>query len=319
VARFVLGNRLGKAADRSSALQRALWLLEAGVFRGFLAMLRRLPVERATAIGRRIATRIGPGLPKHGKILRNLELAFPEKTPAEREELARRIWGGVGALLVEYAHLDHICLGPDGGRLETVVAGNVRAFGENGRPAIFVAAHLANWELCAAALMRHTSVTAVYTPLQNPYLDALLARCREPLGCRLLPRDESMRGLIRELAAGRSIGLVMDQRVDSGKPVPMFGIEKLTTLVPARLALRHDCDLVPLRTERLGDARYRVTIYPPITADDPDAPESEQALQMTRKINATFEDWIRKRPADWFCAKRRWPKDAVPAMKSPAL
>ena len=319
MARFVLGNRLGKAADRSSALQRTLWILEAGVFRVFLGLLRGLPVERATAIGRRLAARIGPGLPKHGKILRNLELAFPEKGPAEREELAREIWGGVGALLVEYAHLDHICLGPGGGRLETVVAGDIRAFGDNGRPAIFVGAHLANWELCAAAIMRHTTVTGVYTPLQNPYLDALLAKRRESLGCRLLPRDESMRGLIRELAAGRSIGMVMDQRVDSGKPVPMFGIDKLTTLVPARLALRYDCDLVPLRTERLGDARYRVTFYPPIVADDPHAPETEQALQMTRDINATFESWIRERPADWFCAKRRWPKDAVPAGKSAGL
>jgi KDO2-lipid IV(A) lauroyltransferase len=319
VARFVLGNRLGKAADRSSALQRALWMLEAGVFRIFLAAFRRLPVERATAVGRRFASRIGPGLPKHAKILRNLELAFPEKETAERQALARDIWGGVGALLVEYAHLDHICLGSDGGRLETVVAGDIRAFADHGRPAIFVAAHLANWELCAAAIMRYTAVTGVYTPLQNPYLDALLARSREALGCRLLPRDESMRGLIRELTAGRSIGMVMDQRVDSGAPVPMFGIDKLTTLVPARLALRYDCDLVPLRTERLGDARYRVTVYPPIVPEDPDAPESAQALQMTRAINATFETWIRERPADWFCAKRRWPKDAVPAGKSAGL
>ena len=53
MARFVLGNRLGKAADRSSTLQRILWLAEAGVFRGFLAIMRRLPVERATSIGRR--------------------------------------------------------------------------------------------------------------------------------------------------------------------------------------------------------------------------------------------------------------------------
>ncbi len=279
-----------------------------------MAVLRSLSVERATAVGRRVASRVGPGLPKHAKILRNLELAFPEKTAAEREALASEVWGGVGALLVEYAHLEDICRPGEGSRLETVIEAEIPAFSANGRPAIFVAAHLANWELCAAAISRFAPVTAVYTPLQNPYLDAVLASRRETLGCRLLARDTSMRGLVRELAAGRSIGMIMDQRVDSGIPVPMFGVDKLTTVVPARLALRFDCDLVPLRTERLGDARYRVTFCPPIRPPDTTGTEAEKALAMTREINARFEDWIRARPADWFCAKRRWPKDARPAV-----
>lgn len=291
-------------------------MVETGIFRSFMAFFRSLSVERATAVGRRVASRVGPRLPKHAKVLRNLELAFPEKSAAEREAIAVEIWGGVGALLVEYAHLEDICRPGDGSHLETVIDTEIPALGETGRPAIFVAAHLANWELCAAALSRIIPITAVYTPLQNPYLDAVLSATREALGCRLLARDTSMRGLVRELAAGRSIGMIMDQRVDSGVPVPMFGIDKLTTVVPARLALRFGCDLVPLRTERLGDARYRVTVYPPIRPSDPAAPESEQALDMTRAINARFEDWIRARPGDWFCAKRRWPKDARPAVPS---
>ncbi len=316
MTRFVLGNRFSKAAERSSALSRAVWMAESGIFRGFMAFFRRLSVEHATSVGRRVASRVGPRLPKHAKILRNLELAFPEKTPAEREAIATEIWGGVGALLVEYSHLEDICRSGDENRLETVIEGDIPAFSPNGRPAVFVAAHLANWELCAAAISRFAPVTAVYTPLQNPFLDAVLSESREALGCRLLPRDTSMRGLVRELAAGRSIGMIMDQRVDSGVPVPMFGIDKLTTVVPARLALRFGCDLVPLQTERLSDARYRVTIHGPILPADTHAPEAEQALDMTRQINARFEDWIRERPADWFCAKRRWPKDARPAVSA---
>ena len=104
----------------------------------------------------------------------------------------------------------------------------------------------------------------------------------------------------------------MDQRVDSGVPIPFFGIDKHTTLVPARLALRHGYDLVPVRTERLDGARFRVTFLPPLRPDDPGADEIEQARQVTRKINALFEEWIRERPTDWWCSKRRWPKDAHP-------
>jgi KDO2-lipid IV(A) lauroyltransferase len=121
-----------------------------------------------------------------------------------------------------------------------------------------------------------------------------------------------MRALLRELKAGRSIGMIMDQRVDSGEPIPFFGIAKYTTLVPARLALKHGFDLVPVRTERLDGARFRVTFYEPLRPDDPDADELEQARQVTAKINRAFEDWIRERPEDWWCSKRRWPKDARP-------
>jgi KDO2-lipid IV(A) lauroyltransferase len=31
-------------------------------------------------------------------------------------------------------------------------------------------------------------------------------------------------------------------------------------------------------------------------------------MQMTRKINALFESWIRERPQEWMCTKRRWSK-----------
>jgi KDO2-lipid IV(A) lauroyltransferase len=313
MARLLIGNSLKRYFDRWSFVRKTLWLLEAAVFRSFLALARLLPADRATAMGRKLLMLVGPRLDKHAKFKRNLQLAFPGKSTAEIESLAREVWGGAGALLVEYAHLEDICLGHDE-RLEIVNAGDVPAEERRHRPAIFVSAHLANWEVCAAAVSKAgIPTTAVYTPLQNPYLERMLMRCRAPLGVELVPRDASMRVLLRELREGRSIGMIMDQRVDSGVPIPFFGIDKLTTLVPARLALRHGYDLVPLRTERLEGARFRVTFYAPITPDDPAAGEIEQARQVTRKINLMFEQWIRERPSDWWCSKRRWPKDARPA------
>jgi KDO2-lipid IV(A) lauroyltransferase len=77
--------------------------------------------------------------------------------------------------------------------------------------------------------------------------------------------------------------------------------------------LRYGCELVPVRTRRLQDANFEVTLYPPVHPDDIKADEVEQARQMTLKINAMFEQWIRETPEDWFCTKRRWAKDAAPA------
>ena len=125
-----------------------------------------------------------------------------------------------------------------------------------------------------------------------------------------------MRVLMRELNKGRSIGLVMGQRVDSGTPLPFFGIPKLTTLIPARLAVRFECELVPVRAQRLEGARFKITFYPPVQPDDGTAGEVETAKQMTLKVNAMLEQWILEAPEDWICTKRRWPKDAHSALQS---
>src|SRR5690606_24481682 len=120
--------------------------------------------------------------------------------------------------------------------------------------------------------------------------------------------DEGARPLVRELAEGRSVGLVVDTRDDDGVPIPFFGHDKLTTLAPARLALRFDCELIPVRIERLGQARFRLTVEEPIRPDPALASDKEQAVHMMAEVNRLFERWIRERPEQWLCMKRAWPR-----------
>ena len=64
-----------------------------------------------------------------------------------------------------------------------------------------------------------------------------------------------------ELSHGRTIGLGSDVRLDSGEMIPMFGHDMPTNTVPARLALRFECEFVPARAERLPGGRYRITLH----------------------------------------------------------
>jgi KDO2-lipid IV(A) lauroyltransferase len=73
------------------------------------------------------------------------------------------------------------------------------------------------------------------------------------------------------------------------------------------LALRFQVPLVPVRVERLDGARFRVTVYPPMTLRDTGDRAADVLDAMTR-INALFEDWIRERPEQWLWLHRRWPK-----------
>ncbi len=182
---------------------------------------------------------------------------------------------------------------------------------------ILVAAHLSKWEIApAAGVSTGIPLKFVYSPMQNPRLDRMLRRKRESLGLDLISKKQGIRAFVRQLQGGGSIGLLADQRSDRGELVPFFGAEMLTTVVPARLALRYDCDLVPVRVERLGGAHFRVAFHEPIRPDDEGADEPQKTLQMTRQVNELFEAWIREQPAEWFCSKRKWPKTATAATQS---
>ncbi|MFM7272687.1 MAG: lysophospholipid acyltransferase family protein, partial [Gammaproteobacteria bacterium] len=189
------------------------------------------------------------------------------------------------------------------------VLGDIAAFRDNSRPALFCTMHQANWELAGAAIVGlGAPLTVVYSPPTNPMLDELLARWRSRIGAEMLARDESMRPMIRALAAGRSLGIVMDRRVDSGRAVPFCGHPKPTTLIPARLAIRFGYQLVPLRVERTGPATIRATFHEPL-AVPPGDDEVERATEMTTRLHGLFEQWVRERPGDWFPSKRLWPKE----------
>ncbi|MGB7931729.1 MAG: lauroyl acyltransferase [Gammaproteobacteria bacterium] len=311
MARLILGNSFNKAVKRLPLLQHLLWAVEAGAFGILLGISRLLPPEQASALGRRILRAIGPRLDKTRIFRRNLSLAFPEKSTGDIEALIREIWGNLGAVLAEYPHLSTYAVAGEPERLEIVINCDSPVFNNTGKAAVFVSAHLANWEIpLASAIRLGIPVSVLYTPLQNPWLDRMLYRARTRMGISLLPRDGGIRTLLRELGSGKSIGLLVDQRVDSGEPVPFFGLEMNTSTTPARLALRYHCDLIPIRVQRLGDAHFRVSFEPPITPDADITDEHRKILDMTRQLNELFEIWIREQPREWLCSKRRWAKDA---------
>ena len=104
----------------------------------------------------------------------------------------------------------------------------------------------------------------------------------------------------------------MDNRLDTGEPIPFFGVPAATNTTAARLALKAGAALVPIRAERLAPGKFRVRVYAPIAAPESDASSQAQAVAMTQRINEHFEDWIRETPEQWMCLKRRWPKPGKP-------
>lgn len=288
------------------------WLIDVGqrleaLFMGGLWWFAaRLSPSQASALGRILFNHLGPRTRKHRWVLGNLRVAFPQRPIAEIRTLGREVWANFGAWLLEYPHLPTIAL--DG--LEIVHPDGDPSWMKQGGPWIFVGAHLANVELTGlAGKALGITADAVYSPLANPHMDAKLRGFREIHENRLIPKQNALRSLMRSLKAGRSVGLVVDVRTDDGLLCPFFGIPAPTTHGPAWLALKLHLPIVPMAVERVGDARFRMHFYPPLSP--PKIRDEAQALEaLTTAMNQAIARTIAAHPGQWWCGKRRWPRSA---------
>ena len=184
---------------------------------------------------------------------------------------------------------------------------------------MYIGVHQANWEILSAlGAPLGEPLTIVVSPLSNPFVHQLVRKARPDAWVEQAERDQATRSLVRCLQSGRSVGLLADQRYEGGELVPFFGLDAKTAVGPARLAIKFGCDLVPTRVERIGPVRFRITTFAAIRPDPAIAGDQEQAIDMMSRVNRHFEAWIKEKPSEWMCMKRRWPKTAYKRRTRPS-
>lgn len=307
---YVLPKRMMRAMPALGGLARAL---EGALVRGYFGLMERLSLASANRVAYALFGTVAMLTARRMKMVGNLAVAFPDKQAPELKRLARACFGNFGVAFAELAHARRIW-SERRDRLEWIVDPEILAVRGSGKPAVFVTGHIGAWQLGNfVAAHFDVPITIIFAPESNPAVDDVVASLRDRLPVTPVPRDNVMRQLIGELTKGNSIGMAGDTRLDEGESIPFFGVDALTNTVPARLALRHRCELVAVNTERLPGQRFRITLKGPIRPDDTEADAAEQARQMTAKLNALFEEWVTATPDQWACLARRWPKDVTRA------
>jgi KDO2-lipid IV(A) lauroyltransferase len=315
VAQFILGNAIGKTAEKHKSLQQLLWRIDFAVVWLLIKMFGLLPIDTASKLGRHLGQLIGPRLKRKHELYReNLSRAFPEMSAQEIDTLIKNSWGAAGRVLAEYPHFEAIFNSKDRQRIHLQLSDQFTNPNDSLRPVVFVTAHHCNWEMAPSALNRLNIPTAnLYSPPTNPLLNTLLYESRRKMNCELVDKNNPARAMIKFLKKGRSVGIVIDRRVDGGPAVPFFGLPKPTSMLPAKLALKFGIDLIPVRVQRLQGAEFKVSLLAPVTPDQDSAgaTEDELALDMMTQVHQHFQQWICEEPEEWFCPKRIWPKTAA--------
>lgn len=268
------------------------------------ALFSALPVETSSALSGKLWRIFAPFQRRHQRALVHLERAFPEKTGAECENIARDMWENLGRIFAEAFHLPEF-LASDRIFIEDEAfwAGKVSP----SKGAVFCAPHQGNWEFAAIGLLRlHLKPTGLYQKITNPYVDRHVRAMRQafyPGG--LLPKQTSTaRELMRYARAGGTIAFLADLRERTGVKVPFFGQPAPSTPFPALVARTLDIPLYAARIVREPGVRFRLSmqrVEVPRTND-----RDADVLIATSNLHAIFERTIREKPEQWMWAHRRW-------------
>ncbi|MBR0459929.1 MAG: lysophospholipid acyltransferase family protein, partial [Victivallales bacterium] len=129
---------------------------------------------------------------------------------------------------------------------------------------IFCLPHFGSWEVVAQAAPRfQTNCAAVSATFSYPVLNRVLLRSREVNGLKLIPQEGAVRGCLRALHEGTSIGMLIDQNLSprhGGIFVNFFGLPATTSPLPAILSERMNLPVYSGACVRQEDGRYEITM-----------------------------------------------------------
>lgn len=269
---------------------------------GFLWLLHWLPLPFLRAIGGSLGVLLyAVGRERRKVALTNLRLCFPEKTEAEREDLARRHF-----IAFSRAVLDRT-LGwwASKERLERIIRihGAEHLNDPEGKPIILLSPHFVGLDAGATRISMYITGCSVYSNQKNPVFNKLLYDGRRRFNLTVLfSRQEGMRGIIKAMKAGHQFYYLPD--MDFGPKesifVPFFGVPAATIPGVARLVRLTGARVVACITRQVADG-YEVEVMPP-WQDFPGASVEAD----TEYVNRFIESQVLRMPEQYFWLHKRF-------------
>ncbi|MCC7242885.1 MAG: lysophospholipid acyltransferase family protein [Acidobacteria bacterium] len=254
--------------------------------------------------------------PRRRVALGNLAECFPGRTLAERRRIARRTFRHFGRLLLELLRFSALSDARRIALVEVEGAERVRQAYAQGRGVLFFTGHFGYWELHA---IHHGTafepIGVLARALDNPRLNTLLEQVRGATGNHCIYRQGAVRRVLRTLAGGHGVAMLIDQHMHSPDAIWVNFFERpaATTSTLAALALRTGAPVVPVFALPQPGGRFKFVYEPPV--DPPPADHPDAIAEFTQRCTDVLEMYVRRHPDLWLWMHRRWRDAPAPATK----
>ncbi|MDB5890334.1 MAG: lipid biosynthesis acyltransferase [Polaromonas sp.] len=270
---------------------------------GFMRMLARAPLRLVRAMGTALGwTLYALVAPRRRVVHKNLALCFPERTLAERRQMARRTFVYFAQAWLDRSWLWHAS--PEVLRQRLTLHGAVQEF-DGQSPTVVFSPHFYGLDAGATTINMNIdrNFTSIYTPQANELLDRWIRRGRLRFGrVRLFHRLDGVRANANALRSGEVLYLLSD--MDFGRSesifVPFYGVPTATVPSVSRFARLGRAKVISVVT-RLTASGYAVEVMP-VWKDFPTADVAAD----TARVNVYLEQLINTMPEQYYWVHKRF-------------
>lgn len=245
--------------------------------------------------------------------IKNLTLAFPDKSKEEIYNLAKKSYESLSMTLAEI-----ILMLNDKIDFDSMVNNKddflqkLSLYTKNAKNGIIIiTAHFSNWELAAQFLPKNGyPMTAIGRRGNNELIENnFTTPFRERYGNKNIYKEQAILNIIQTLKENKIVGLLIDQKAGgkSSIKVKFFGHDADTTNSIAVLKLKYNPLVIPIFMPRTENGKYTPIIIEPIEyIANEESNKAKKVEKMTQEYNDILEEVIKAYPEQWFWMHNRW-------------
>ena len=285
------------------------YILEALIIYPIFLIIKILGIN----IGRKISTflflKVGSLFRSNENIKKNISNVYENITDDEKNNIVNDMWTNYGLTFAEYIFMEKFRKNKFSKTQISVKGKDILEYViKSGEPAIFISGHFANFELMAMELEKsRIKLAAIYRPLNNFFINPFMVYIRKKYICKnqIKKGIGGTKEIIDLIKKKNSIALMVDQRLGESKRYPFFGKPAHTTTLPAQLALKFNCKIIPIFLKRDKNNFFLMEILNPIDFEKTADFEKDKE-NITIKINQIIEKMIKRNPGQWIWTHGRW-------------
>jgi KDO2-lipid IV(A) lauroyltransferase len=284
-------------------MRKIIYFIEFILIKILFIIFKLIGYKFSSNLGFLIGVIFGPLFKSKKQIIKNLEKANIQKKQ-NLKKIASNVLGNYGRIFAEYVHLKDF----RNNKLNKYISieGNehLNDLKQSKKKAIFISGHFNNFELMAMQIEKvGIELAAIYRPLNNVFLNKTMEKIRTENICKnqIKKGRAGSREIIKNVKNGKSIAIMIDQRVREGEKVNFFNHLATTTTIPAQLIKKYDCELVPVYIERIKNNHFKMFVSKPIKINN-----KKTIIEITKFLNDLLERMILRNVDQWIWTHNRW-------------
>ena len=284
-------------------MKKIVYFIEFILIKVLFIFFKIIGYKYSSNLGFLIGKIIGPIFRSKKLIIKNLQKANLKKQN-NLEKIASDVLGNYGRIFAEYVHLKNF----RNDKLEKYISieglEHLKNLKKTKKRTVFISGHFNNFELMAMQIEKAgIELATIYRPLNNFLLNKTMEQIRTENICKnqIKKGRAGSREIIKNVIKGKSIAIMIDQRVREGIKINFFNNQATTTTIPAQLIKKYNCELVPVYIERRKNNYFKMFVSKPMKID-----KNKSVLEITKFLNNLLERMILRNIDQWIWTHNRW-------------